>query len=185
MPSTEHLYGIRQGIQLRREPLILATVSRDFRRFLFGTLVSFLLQWTSIYRNNRIHPCYSGCIGGVGETAILKCSTMCRRVAPCSSYACFGSLLIVGGRSPTESRRGTRNCGLMECGLYGPSSVIEQEFLRIVVGSSSAKSFTATRKPSAAQCPATLLCASCLRCLRGRGTFTVRGAVSSGDYVSR
>jgi len=36
MPSTEHLYGIRQGIQLRRDPLILATVSRDFTRFLLG-----------------------------------------------------------------------------------------------------------------------------------------------------
>ena len=76
MPSTEHLYGIRQGIQLRRDPLILATVSRDFMRFLLGMLVPFLLQWTSVYRNNPVHPCYSGCIGGVGETAILECSAM-------------------------------------------------------------------------------------------------------------
>ena len=36
MPSTEYLYGIRQGIQLRRDPVILATVSRDFMRFLLG-----------------------------------------------------------------------------------------------------------------------------------------------------
>ena len=67
MPSTEHLYGIRQGIQLRRDPLILATVSRDSMRFLLGTLVPFLLQLTPVYRNNRIHLCYSGRIRGVGE----------------------------------------------------------------------------------------------------------------------
>ena len=104
MLSTQHPYGIRQGIQSRRDPPILATVSRDFMRFLLETFVPFLLQWTPIYRNNRINPCYSGCIDGVGETAILERSKMdwLRTCVRSTSISVTETVVVFGGVIPKE-----------------------------------------------------------------------------------